>query len=82
MASMLTSTNRDNLKVVEGAENRTVFIGMDQFSEQLPNSDLKSKNPLKDVRVHKALYQAIDIEAIKRSSYITKTLCLFLFTTK
>jgi peptide/nickel transport system substrate-binding protein len=56
-----------NLKVVEGAENRTVFIGMDQVSEQLPNSDVKGKNPLKDVRVRKALYQAIDIEAIKRS---------------
>jgi peptide/nickel transport system substrate-binding protein len=56
-----------NLKVVEGAENRTVFIGMDQASEQLPNSDIKGKNPLKDVRVRKALYQAIDIEAIKRS---------------
>jgi peptide/nickel transport system substrate-binding protein len=56
-----------NLKVVEGAENRTVFIGMDQASEQLPNSDVKGKNPLKDVRVRKALYQAIDIEAIKRS---------------
>jgi peptide/nickel transport system substrate-binding protein len=56
-----------NLKVVEGAENRTVFIGMDQASEQLPNSDVKGKNPLKDVRVRKALYQSIDIEAIKRS---------------
>jgi peptide/nickel transport system substrate-binding protein len=56
-----------NLKVVEGAENRTVFIGMDQVSEQLPNSDVKGKNPLKDVRVRKALYQAIDIEAIRRS---------------
>jgi peptide/nickel transport system substrate-binding protein len=57
----------DSLKVIEGAENRTVFIGMDQVSDQLPNSDVKGKNPLKDVRVRKALYQAIDIEAIKRS---------------
>jgi peptide/nickel transport system substrate-binding protein len=57
----------DSLKVIEGAENRTVFIGMDQISDQLPNSDVKGKNPLKDVRVRKALYQAIDIEAIKRS---------------
>ena len=57
----------DKLNVVEGAENRTIFIGMDQFSEQLPGSDVKGKNPLKDVRVRKALYQAIDIEAIKRS---------------
>jgi peptide/nickel transport system substrate-binding protein len=57
----------DKLTVAEGAENRTIFIGMDQFNDQLPNSDVKGKNPLKDVRVRKALYQAIDIEAIKRS---------------
>lgn len=56
-----------NLKVVEGAESRTIFIGMDQFSAELPNSDVKGKNPFKDVRVRKALYQAIDIESIKRS---------------
>jgi peptide/nickel transport system substrate-binding protein len=57
----------DKLKVVDGAENRTIFIGMDQFSDQLPGSDVKGKNPLKDLRVRKALYQAIEIEAIKRS---------------
>jgi peptide/nickel transport system substrate-binding protein len=57
----------DKLQVVDGAENRTMFLGMDQFSEQLPNSDVKGKNPLKDVRVRKALYQSIDILAIQRS---------------
>jgi peptide/nickel transport system substrate-binding protein len=57
----------DKLKVIDGAENRTIFIGMDQSSAELPGSDVKGKNPLKDVRVRKALYQAIDIEGIKRS---------------
>jgi peptide/nickel transport system substrate-binding protein len=57
----------DKLKVIDGAENRTIFIGMDQVSNELPGSDVKGKNPLKDVRVRKALYQAIEIEAIKRS---------------
>src|SRR5688572_15696467 len=55
-----------NLKVVEGAENRTIFFGMDQFRDELPGSNVKGKNPLKDVRVRKALYQAIDIQSIQK----------------
>ena len=55
-----------NLKVIDGLENRTIFLGMDQFRDELPGSDIKGKNPLKDVRVRKALYQAIDINTITR----------------
>jgi len=54
------------LKVLEGAEYRTIFLGLDQFRDELPGSDVKGKNPLKDQRVRKALYQAIDIHAIQR----------------
>jgi len=54
------------LKVQEGAENRTIFIGMDQFSNELKYSDVKGKNPFKDIRVRKALNMAVDREAIKR----------------
>ncbi|MEO8545970.1 MAG: ABC transporter substrate-binding protein [Burkholderiaceae bacterium] len=53
--------------VVQGPELRTIFLGMDQFRDELLYSDVKGKNPFKDIRVRKALYQAIDIEAIKRS---------------
>lgn len=55
-----------SLKVVDGAENRTIFFGMDQFRDELPGSNVKGKNPLKDVRVRKALYQAIDVQTIHR----------------
>lgn len=55
-----------DLKVVDGIENRTIFFGMDQFRDELPGSDVKGKNPLKDQRVRKALYQAIDIDTIAR----------------
>ena len=59
--------NAPPLKVLDGAENRTLFFGMDQHRDELPGSDVKGKNPLKDVRVRRALYQAIDINAIVKN---------------
>jgi len=56
-----------NFSVVQGPELRTIFFGMDQYRDELLYSDVKGKNPFKDVRVRRALYQAIDVEAIKRS---------------
>lgn len=55
-----------DLKVLDGVENRTIFLGMDQHRDELVGSSVKGKNPLKDVRVRKALYQAIDADAITR----------------
>jgi peptide/nickel transport system substrate-binding protein len=65
-ADLARLRSSDALKVVDGAENRTIFFGMDQFRDELPGSNIKGKNPLKDVRVRKALYQAIDIQTIHR----------------
>jgi len=54
------------LKVLDGHEVRTIFIGMDQHSTELLYSNIKGKNPFKDLRVRKALNLAVDREAIKR----------------
>jgi|KBSSwiStaDraftv2_1062776.scaffolds.fasta_scaffold01237_2 peptide/nickel transport system substrate-binding protein len=57
-----------NIKVIEGVENRIVFIGMDQARDELLYSNVKGKNPFKDLRVRQALYQAIDIDAINKNT--------------
>ena len=53
------------LKVMQGPELRTIFLGMDQRRDELQFSSVKGKNPFKDRRVRQAFYQAIDIETIK-----------------
>ena len=53
------------VRVLEGAENRVLFLGMDQFRDELLYSNVKGNNPFKDKWVRQALYQAIDIEAIR-----------------
>ncbi len=49
-----------------GPELRTIFLGFDQMRDELLYSNVKGKNPFKDVRVRQAFYHAIDIEAIKK----------------
>jgi peptide/nickel transport system substrate-binding protein len=55
----------EGVKPLTGPEARTIFLGFDQLRDELVGSNVKGKNPFKDVRVRKAFYQAIDIEAIK-----------------
>jgi len=56
------------IKVLEGTENRVVFLGMDQNRDELLYSSVKGRNPLKDRRVREALYRAIDVDAIGRTT--------------
>jgi peptide/nickel transport system substrate-binding protein len=53
------------LKVLKREELRIVFLGMDVARDELPASSVKGRNPFKDVRVRRALYHAIDAEAIR-----------------
>jgi peptide/nickel transport system substrate-binding protein len=53
------------IKVLEGMENRTIFLGMDQWRDELQYSSVKGKNPFKDKRVREAFQGAIDVNAIK-----------------
>jgi peptide/nickel transport system substrate-binding protein len=55
-----------NLKVLDGIEVRTIFIGLDQHNDELKYSSVKGKNPFKDLRVRKALNMAVDREAIRK----------------
>ncbi len=56
-----------NVHVYEGRENRVIFLEMDQDRDQLLYSNVKGKNPFKDIRVRKAFLQAINIDAIERA---------------
>lgn len=53
-------------KVLSGPELRVIHLGFNQVRDELPSSDVKGKNPFKDVRVRKAFYQAIDMNAIDK----------------
>ncbi len=55
------------IKLLEGAETRTVFFVMDQGSDELRDASVKGKNPFKDKRVREALNLALDRETIKRT---------------
>jgi len=52
-------------RVIRRPELRVVFLGMDQWRDESLDMKGSGKNPFKDVRVRRALYQAIDEEAIR-----------------
>jgi peptide/nickel transport system substrate-binding protein len=56
----------EGVKPLTGPEARTIFLGFDQLRDELTASNVKGKNPFKDVRVRKAFFQAINVDAIQQ----------------
>jgi peptide/nickel transport system substrate-binding protein len=52
------------IKLIQGPELRTIYLGMDQSRDELLFSSVKGKNPFKDLRVRQAFALAIDEDAI------------------
>jgi peptide/nickel transport system substrate-binding protein len=55
------------VRVVQGPELRTIYLGFDQSRPELLKSDVRGRNPFQDLRVRRAFYQAIDVNAIQRT---------------
>jgi peptide/nickel transport system substrate-binding protein len=53
------------VRLTTGPENRVIFLGFDQYRDQLLYSNAKGKNPFKDVRVREAFFRAVDVEALR-----------------
>jgi peptide/nickel transport system substrate-binding protein len=52
-------------KVLRGVQARVIYLGMDQARDQLLQSSVTGRNPFNDVRVRRAVYHAIDVDAIR-----------------
>jgi len=55
----------DQLYILSGLDARVVFLGFGQWRDELLSSNIKGRNPLKDVRVRKAFAQTIDANLIR-----------------
>ena len=55
-----------NVRVLNEPEARAIFIGMDQHRDELLFSNVKGKNPFKDIRVREAVVRAVDTNVINK----------------
>ncbi|MBL8698273.1 MAG: ABC transporter substrate-binding protein, partial [Alphaproteobacteria bacterium] len=56
---------RSNLRVLQTPETRTMYFAMDVLRDELLDSDVRGRNPFKDLRVRQAMRIAIDSEALR-----------------
>jgi len=54
----------EGLQILQTPELRTIYLGMNQSRDELPSSDIKGKNPFRDLKVREAVALAIDEPAI------------------
>ena len=59
------------LKIIQNPELRTIYLGFNLSREELASSDIKGRNPFKDVRVREAVALAIDEPAIASRVMLT-----------
>jgi peptide/nickel transport system substrate-binding protein len=57
--------SQPGFRVLARPELRVLYLAMDQWRTESLDMPGSGKNPFKDVRVRRAVYQAIDIEAIR-----------------
>ena len=53
------------MRTEQTAQIRTIYFGLNQGDDELESSNIRGANPFADVRVRRAVYQAINIEAIQ-----------------
>jgi peptide/nickel transport system substrate-binding protein len=56
--------NESAIKLLQVTDLGQQYLTFDQARDELPDSDVKGKNPFKDVRVRRAVYQALNVELI------------------
>jgi peptide/nickel transport system substrate-binding protein len=62
----IESLKRTNgIRILEVPELRTIYLGFDHQRDELPDSDVKGRKPLRDKRVREAIYRAIDVNSLR-----------------
>ena len=56
------------LRMLDGQENRTVWLAFRQDTPELAGSDTPGRNPFRDLRVRQAVAHSIDVEALRRTT--------------